>query len=350
MTQRFNGAIVLCLWAALALIPSGGCNRDGATPQKRVDKLRPLPRYRDLPRRQGVTYLELLVIGDQGTGKAGQRRVADGMAVYAKGTPIAAVLTLGDNIYPSGVTSVFDPQWRTKFEQIYTQGPLQVPFYASLGNHDYYSNNPTAQVRYTQLSHCACRCDAMQRCVCRPKPGRKPQKCWVMPERYYSFRLPIGGGKEVLLIALDTMAFTTRRYDLAPVATAQKRWLQQTLQRERAAWRILFGHHPIYSGGQHGPKKGLVRAIKPILERYPPDLYLAGHDHDLQLIEPRPFRGTRYVISGGAGKARHVTWTPDTRYAATNLGFVSLRFAANELLIRFLDADGRTRYVHRVTK
>ena len=45
---------------------------------------------------------------------------------------------LGDNIYDSGVTSVTDPQWQTKFEIPYMG--VNLPFYVVLGNHDYGGN------------------------------------------------------------------------------------------------------------------------------------------------------------------------------------------------------------------
>ena len=46
------------------------------------------------------------------------------------------ILTLGDNFYEDGVASVDDPQWKTKFEDVYDAKSLVVPIYASLGNHD----------------------------------------------------------------------------------------------------------------------------------------------------------------------------------------------------------------------
>mgnify|MGYP003337419745 CR=1 FL=1 len=48
-----------------------------------------------------------------------QRAVAKAMAERAARTPIAAVLTTGDNFYPNGVASAADPRWRTSFEEVY---------------------------------------------------------------------------------------------------------------------------------------------------------------------------------------------------------------------------------------
>ena len=58
---------------------------------------------------------------------------------------------LGDNFYDSGVTSVTDPLWKTDYFNLYplSKPALQVPWYAIVGNHDYYNTQNTAQARVT---------------------------------------------------------------------------------------------------------------------------------------------------------------------------------------------------------
>lgn len=46
----------------------------------------------------------------------------------------------GDNIYEEGVESVTDPLWSSRYCSVYTDPSiLDIPWYAILGNHDYYS-------------------------------------------------------------------------------------------------------------------------------------------------------------------------------------------------------------------
>lgn len=61
------------------------------------------------------------------------------------------VLHLGDNMYPDGVDSVDDSQWRESFLNIYGGGSSgEVPWYAIHGNHDYYkAASPQAEIDYT---------------------------------------------------------------------------------------------------------------------------------------------------------------------------------------------------------
>ncbi|MBR9977684.1 MAG: metallophosphoesterase, partial [Bacteroidetes bacterium] len=93
--------------------------------------------------------VSLLVIGDGGTGGRGAMRVGEAMAAQHITQPVQAVVSTGDNIYNSGVKSVDDPQWQSKFERVYPADNLPVPFWAVLGNHDY-RGNPDAQVAYTR--------------------------------------------------------------------------------------------------------------------------------------------------------------------------------------------------------
>ena len=44
----------------------------------------------------------------------------------------------------------------------------------------------------------------------------------------------------------------------------------------------MFGHHPCFSGGAHGPDKELIKEILPIMRAGNVDIYMAGHDHNMQ--------------------------------------------------------------------
>lgn len=58
-------------------------------------------------------------------------------------------MVLGDNFYPSGVTSVDDPKWQTNWKDLFLDCPeLRVPWQAVLGNHDYVGSD-WAQIDFT---------------------------------------------------------------------------------------------------------------------------------------------------------------------------------------------------------
>jgi acid phosphatase len=271
----------------------------------------------------GVKYLQFITVGDFGTGGKGQRDVASSMAEKARIDPVELVLLLGDNFYENGVQSVNDKQFQTKFEDMYNQPSLQLPFYAVLGNHDY-RGNPEAQVQYTGAS-----------------------ERWKMPARYYTFTQPVDDSTDVQFFALDTNPIAGGETRAAEQIT----WLKSELEKSRARWKIVFGHHLLYSGGYHGndPETLTMRAqLEPILEPAI-DLYLCGHDHDQQLIKPLDKR-LHYVVSGAGAKCRDVEWKGDTIYAGTNLGFAWFRLSHRELLVEFLTAAGELDYAHVIAK
>jgi hypothetical protein len=87
---------------------------------------------------------------------AGQRAVAAAMGDVCARRGCDLILYLGDNFYPTGVTSTTDAQWTTKFEDVYVAPSLAVPFWPVLGNHDYGlvydASRAQAQVDYSASS------------------------------------------------------------------------------------------------------------------------------------------------------------------------------------------------------
>jgi len=284
---------------------------------------REIPAF-ELPARQpGVTYQRFLVIGDMGTGRSDQRLVAASMAKRAAQEPLDFMLTVGDNILPDGVKSLDDPQWKSKFEDVYHDAALQRPVFATLGNHDHHGN-VQAQVEYAKLN-----------------------KRWTMPDRYYTFTKRLDDGAQVEFFALDTTPIAKQEVSVAH----QLAWLDSALAKSQARWKIVFGHHPLHSHGRHGKSETMIAALEGLFVKHKVDLYLAGHDHALEML--KPVKGVHYVISGGAGgadKAYRVDWTEESFYAATGGGFVSCLLSHEELVIEFIRTDGQTQYAHTITK
>jgi hypothetical protein len=90
-------------------------------------------------------------------------------------------------------------------------------------------------------------------------------------------------------------------------------WLERSLTESQARWKIVVGHHPLWSsaGSKYEQARVLRRLILPALCRYA-DVYLAGHEHTLELhhddcrealpgatVAPLPS-----VVSGAAAKQR----------------------------------------------
>ncbi len=242
-----------------------------------------------------------LFFGDAGTGKPAQYRVAKSMVKFCENNPCDFVSLLGDNFYPSGVSGVNDPLWKKAFETPYKD--LKIPFYVALGNHDY-KGDVDAQIKYSKKS-----------------------KIWKMPSQYYSFT-----HGEIDFFVLDTNHFNK----------TQRIWLEDAIKKSENTWRIVVGHHPIYSYGGHGNSDELKSELLPIIEGEV-DFYLAGHDHSKQVIEKKSSDIT-YIVSGAAGQTESLQMNRGAIYTSPSLGFAHLLITKNKAILKILDEKGDIDY------
>jgi acid phosphatase len=320
-----NKKYFLVVLAAAGILTLNYCSvqetkYEGYTGKSKVIHAQPIPPFTVSEKKQGVRYLPFLAFGDFGTGKEGQKMIADAMAQKAKTDSAAFLLALGDNFYEFGVQSTEDNQWKIKFEDMYDQPSLHIPFYAVLGNHDHRGNSD-AQVEYSKIS-----------------------SRWRMPAKYYTFNIFVDDSAAIQFFALDTDPIN----DQVESAKAQLAWLEMELKKSSARWKIAFGHHPIYSGGEHGDNKIMKAALENLLMAYKVDLYLTGHDHDQEIITP--VNGVLHIVSGAGGKDRDVTWSDRTIYAGTNLGFTWFRISRNEMLVEFITGKNHLDFAYTVIK
>jgi len=279
----------------------------------------------------GASPIGFVVVGDWGRGGTEhQRDVAAAMGAAAAATGSAFTISTGDNFYTDGVDSAIDPQWRSSFEDVYTHAALQSPWYAVLGNHDY-RGTPQAQLDYAQTS-----------------------RRWRMPRRYYS----VFPDRAVELFFLDTSPLV-QQYRLkvhsriaenvaAQDTDAQLAWLDAALGRSTAAWKIVVGHHTLRSGGsEHGDTPEMVARVLPILQRHRVNVYMNGHEHDLQHIRRD---GLDYICSGAGSQVRPTGPVEGTAFALARSGFAVVRVDAAALRLEFRDFTGASVYATTITR
>ena len=224
-----------------------------------------------------------------------------------------ALLTLGDNFYPNGVKNNKDPLWKTVYEDYYGQQQT----FAVLGNHDYHIN-PYAQLNYTNPN-------------------------WIMPHCFYDRMY-----KDVHLIALDTV-------ELAPQTSAsfipnlyvnplhQIKWLEYVLQKSTSMWKIVIGHYPVFSNGQHGGTLELKKLLIPLFKKYNVHLYLSGHDH---ILCHKYHEGTHYVVSGNGSNSNPVRNILGFTRLQENSGFVYIQVDHEQLNFKLYSFSGNVLLNH----
>lgn len=231
---------------------------------------------------------------------------------------------------------ISDTKWKTTYYDVYRRPEFtllrNIPFVLALGNHDYYGI-PEAQVAYTYVD---------------------PQKLWHMPRNYYTYDITPSPNtknnstndssgqitKPVRIIVIDTVMLCKR----GRARNAHKQWISETLSKARkeAGCIVVMGHYPIHSEGSHcahelninanngmsdnninaginsNMENGtLERSISKIskprtIKRWlistmldnRVDLYLSGHNHNLEYCAIRDFKGRvlHCITSGSAAK------------------------------------------------
>ena len=250
---------------------------------------------RELGEDEGDEELQFsfLVIGDWGQVTSYTRSTSalmSGLAVEE--TLCRFVLALGDNFYPSGVTSVSDRRWTSAWHHLYLCHPnLRMPWHAVLGNHDY-EGEPAAQIEFTDS-----------------KKNASMGGFWHMPASSYSFshhfelapKCP-SDSPDVEFFALDTngcQEYIQRAYPfLREQLHADILQLAAQLKSSPARFKIVYGHHPCYTKGiAHGKTGDLLREkelfkhgksspgfnLEQALTEGGACAYFSGHEHVFQV-------------------------------------------------------------------
>ena len=286
-----------------------------------------------LPAAAAAPALPFVLIGDWGRfGRDHQSDVATQMGQTAAQIGSRFTISLGDNFYENGVASLTDPHWQGSFERIYTAPALQTPWRVILGNHDY-RGNVQAQLDYAKQS-----------------------SRWQLPARYYQRTETLPDGAAADFFYLDTSPFihyyAGTRTDISGQDTdAQLAWLDRALGTSTARWKIVLGHHPIYTAQADEPdnyhdQPDMIARVNPILLAHKVPLYINGHDHLLQVVQ---MNGITYVTNG-AGSATYPP-TPPIRggFASGAHGFMTCTLSSAKLDFALIDMTGATLYAQTIT-
>lgn len=284
------------------------------------------------PDNSGATCVDTLAIGDFGTQNWAQQQVANGLAQVAGRLNPDSILGLGDSVYEDGHVNGIEPTMR-----IYTEHQaLQKPWHMITGNHDWY-NDATHQKDYTRNSF------------------------WKMPHFFYKTRHQ-AGDVTVDMFHIDTEIWTcfadigaggggTRRsfhnYNCETYREAQVDWLRAELFGSSASYKVVLGHHPMYSIGVHGGESNVYSDLRvklaDIMKEGGANIYMSGHDHSIQYNYAN---GVHQIISGGGAKNCRggAKWgnVPNgaNKFFHCNMGFVGVRFCKHDAVLTAYDSGG----------
>jgi hypothetical protein len=290
--------------------------------------------------------VRFIVFGDGGTGLEPQKKVARAVRDVCKARGCQFALYMGDNIYETGVASEDDALFQTHFEDAYVE--LDFPFYVVLGNHDYGGsvlgiggglNAPGTIID--------------ERAQAQLAYALKSDK-WKMPASYYTFRKG-----PVAFFGLDTNSVVT---DLFRPLSEQQAWLDAEMAKSDAPWKIVFGHHPYVSNGEHGNAgdyKGPIgfefhtgATFKELVDESvcgKAQVYMSGHDHHREWLDACD---TSFIVSGAAAKLddKFDRGSPSRWSDSTKLGFMWAEIVGDTFTGIFYDEDGKLSFQSTETR
>jgi hypothetical protein len=311
------GSLIRCLLLACTILFTGGCGARIAPATQPTRVARPLAA------RVPDVEVNLLAMGDWGTGSARQRVVATTLANYIgrAAKRFDGMLLAGDNFYVR-LRGTDDPQWRTMFEELYDPWAFSFPFFPSLGNHDYQDGKDAIELAYA---------------------AKNPESRWKFPARWYRVDLP-ADQPLVTLLMLDS-----NKGLLGEQRWGQEmQWLREELAKpRRAKWLVCAAHHPLYSNGDHGDNGVLQREWGPLFDEYGVDFYVCGHDHDLQHLQFKEHWPSFVLVGGGGASVRAMRIDRRGPFSQSINGFAHLRFTPDHAELRLISRDGKTLHTAR---
>jgi len=270
-----------------------------------------------------------MIVSDWGwNGMKHQQEVADQMAKTADSIGAKFIVSCGDNFQINGIASPQDPLWMLNYENVYKGLSLQVEWFPVLGNHDY-RGSPQAEIDYSKIS-----------------------RRWRMTDHYYTFAKKVNDSISVRFIFLDTPPLVAEYHnrpdeypEVARQDTAKEiRWLKGVLENSKEQWKIVFGHHPVYSASKtHGNTKEMIERVKPLLEKYNAQFYFCGHDHDFQHLHEKGGK-VDYIVTGTGGETRPCSTNEMSVFSKSEPGFSIISLKTDSMKVSFVGTRGNIIY------
>ena len=276
--------------------------------------------------------LQFSVLGDWGwNGKRNQAEVAKIMATKGVGS---FIISAGDNFQVAGVRSVQDPLWLLNFESVFSDPALYCDWFPALGNHDY-KGEVQAEIDYSKIS-----------------------RRWNMPARYYAVHKNINATTAADFYIIDTSPFQSAYYKeggehlVAGQDTAkQMRWIDSCLTNSKSRWKIVVGHHPVYSSGSaHGRETADMEArFAKFFEAKGVDAYFCGHDHNFEYLKPQGSH-VNFFVCGTVEVRPMGVMLASSIFSKSIPGFTKVLLTPEKMKVTMIDTAGTEIYKTEIMK
>jgi len=296
--------------------------------------------------------MQVIGIGDFGEEEESSNLKRCIQVIHRIQQPKNVLIGLGDNFYPNGIDVYMDEESFQKVRSFFLYKKkthtnkirnilflmkqylrrhtekfrkLRGRMHMILGNHDYYSNHS----------------DRLELFLHR----KENQFKWYMKNKWYNFVRTYNGFK-IEFIAIDTNVESLSKDEMQK----QKSFLQNILLiKKKCHYRIIFGHHPLFSNGQHGNATGALRKFYEfIIKLGRIDIIMSGHDHDKQILQRKIFKQTIIqIVSGSSCRSRPINILAQKRkgdiFTAT-YGFIELLLRKSSFVINIWNNNNKIEF------
>ena len=263
----------------------------------------------------------------------GALAVGKAMASLCETIPCDFGIQLGDNIYPDGADANDGKDDQKRMNDLIL-APLQPLFdkkpelvvYSALGNHDWKTSRKGVALQTEWMSKQPnFRLDEQGYYNYKIGEQGNDVEFFVLDtnmllsgQTFYEVPLNPDGSETPDEVALKngTAELEEHKRHEVPLNGEDKKqiaWLKNGLKKSTAKWKIVYGHHILWSigGSKYSEGHVLRRLILPTLCNNA-DAYIAGHEHDLELLtddcslytNDKTVKKLPLIISGAASKMR----------------------------------------------
>jgi hypothetical protein len=242
------------------------------------------------------------------------------------------IISSGDFFHNNGVKSTTDSLWDLTNSKVFASPYMKIDVYPINGNHEYIGNSQ-ATVDYSAIN-----------------------QHWKMEALNYTFVKKIDSVTSVRFVMIDTSPFVEKykrdpKYHRVKLQDSKKTtlWLDSVLRTSKEEWKVVVGHHPIYTSdfGQ-GSTYELIKYVDPLLEKYCVDMYFSGHIHKFEHVQRENL--DYFSTSNGGSVPRIATPWINTLFVKKTLGFTVCSVSGDMFSIFFVDKRGHVVYTYHKKK
>jgi hypothetical protein len=285
----------------------------------------------------GRASAHILLYSDIGYANQGQYQVTEAMTRRHAEYPFTFAISAGDNIQLR--PEVFGPRsmiWGDNVMEEAFERPFAalikdgVRFYAALGNHEHQGLRCRIEIKYSE----------------RINAQTSGVGGFVLPGPDYAVRR---NGVKIIVLDVAT-AFSNLNW-----SEQREAFVRRMLHAREEQWHILVFHYPLWSSGEHGRDKALSdlrKVMLPVLNDYPVDFVVSGHDHHAELFHYRGKVTTRIAIVGNTARPHDLPYEPEipSIFRANTRGFTEIDIQDNHAVLSFMSADGALMFSDVVRK